>query len=179
MYSNGECQSSPAQLCKQHMSTMVSPTVSNYDLTMISGMVYDDAEVLYGEVKKDGEALLEEAFSVLFPNSVPLTSSTRSKSLAGSSRIVAYNTTFFPRWDIIKVPLAKAGSALKAQILQASDDGKEGYAIMHCPAVGPGELKHPSNALHAHLKPVSGMEFASTTCWEILLILFNSLHQWI
>ncbi|KJA22158.1 glycoside hydrolase family 38 protein [Hypholoma sublateritium FD-334 SS-4] len=119
------------------------------------GMVYDDAEVLYGEIKKDGEALLEEAFSVLFPNSVPLTSSTRSKSLAGSSRIVAYNTTFFPRWDIIKVPLAKAGSALKAQILQASDDGKEGYAIMHCPAAGPGELKHPSNALHAHLKPVS------------------------
>ena len=122
-------------------------------------MVYDDAEVLYGEVKKDGEALLEEAFSVLFPNSVPLTSSTRSKSLAGSSKIVAYNTTFFPRWDIIKVPLAKAGSALKAQILQASDDGKEGYAIMHCLAVGPGELKHPSNALHAHLKPVSGMAF--------------------
>jgi alpha-mannosidase len=129
------------------------------DLTIrwtYSGMVYDDAEVLYAEVKKDGEALLEEAFSVLFPSSVPLTQSTRSKSLAGSCKIVAYNTTFFPRWDIIKVPLAKAGSGLKAQVLQASDDGKEGYAIMHCPSSGPGELKHPSNALHAHLKPVSG-----------------------
>ncbi|KAF9558502.1 glycoside hydrolase family 38 protein [Agrocybe pediades] len=120
------------------------------------GMVYDDAEVLYAEVKKDCEALLEEAFGVLFPSSVPLTPSTRSKSLAGSSKIVAYNTTFFPRWDIIKIPLAKAGPGLKSQIMQASDDGKEGYAIMHCAnGAGPGELKHPSNALHAQLKPAS------------------------
>ncbi|KDR78195.1 hypothetical protein GALMADRAFT_245234 [Galerina marginata CBS 339.88] len=120
------------------------------------GMVYNDAEVLYAEVKKDGEALLEEAFSILFPNSVPLTPSTRSKALAGSSKIVAYNTTFFPRWDIVEVPLAKAGPSLKSQILQASDDGKEGYAIMHCAnGAGPGELKLASNALHAHLKPVS------------------------
>jgi len=120
-------------------------------------MVYDDAEVLYAEVKKDGEALLEEAFSILFPSSVPLTSSTRSKALGGSSKIVAYNTTFFPRWDIVKIPLVKAGPGLKSQILQASDDGREGYAIMHCANGGaPGELKHPSNALHAHLKPVSG-----------------------
>lgn len=120
-------------------------------------MVYEDAEKLYAEVKEDGEALLEEAFSVLFPNSVALTPSTRSKALAGSSKIVAYNTTFLPRWDIIKIPLSKAGPALKAQILQASDNGKEGYAIMHCAnGAGAGELKHPSNALHAHLKPVSG-----------------------
>ena len=120
-------------------------------------MVYEDAEVLYEEVKSDGEALLEEAFSVLFPKSVPLTSSTRSKSLAGSSKIIAYNTTFFPRWDIVKIPLAKAGNSLKSMVLQASDNGKEGYAIMHCAnGGGPGELKHPSNALHAHLKPVSG-----------------------
>ena len=123
----------------------------------ISGMVYEDAEVLYAEVKRDGEALLEEAFSVLFPNSVPLTPTTRSKSLAGSSKIVAHNTTFFPRCDIIKVPLAKAGTSLKSQIFQAWDDGREGYAIMDCPkGAGPGELKSPSNALHAHLKPVSG-----------------------
>ena len=134
-------------------------------------MVYDDAEVLYAEVKKDGEALLEEAFSVLFPNSVPLTPSTRSKSMAGSSKIVAYNTTFFPRWDIVKIPLAKAGGALKSSVLQASDNGKEGYAIMHCANGGSvGELKHPSNALHAHLKPVSGAYFlAFYFFFEVLL----------
>lgn len=123
----------------------------------ISGMVYEDAEVLYAEVKRDGEALIEEALSVLFPDSVPLTPATRSKSLAGSCKIVAYNTTFFPRWEIIQIPLTKAGTSLKSQILQASDDGREGYAIMHCAkGASPGELKNPSNALHAHLKPVSG-----------------------
>ena len=122
----------------------------------ISGMVYDDSEVLFAEIKRDGEALIEEALSVLFPNSVALTPATRSKSLAGSCKIVAYNTTFFPRWDIIKVPLTKAGSSLKSQILQASDDGREGYAIMHCAkGAGPGELKGSSNAVHAYIKPVS------------------------
>ena len=133
-------------------------------------MVYDDAEVLYEEVKQDGEAMLEDAFSVLFPNSVPLTPSTRSKSMAGSSKIVAYNTTFFPRWDIVKIPLAKAGGALKSLVLQASDNGKEGYAIMHCANGGAvGELKHPSNALHAHLKPVSGADsFFSFFSWVLL-----------
>lgn len=128
-------------------------------------MVYDDAEVLYAEVKRDGETLLEEAFSILLPNSVPLTPATRSKSLAGSCKIVAYNTTFFPRWEIINVPLTKAGSLLRSQILQASDDGREGYAIMHCAkGAGPGELKNPSNALHAHLKPVSGQSLSSSIC---------------
>lgn len=123
----------------------------------ISGMVYEDAEILYAEVKRDGEVLIEKAFSVLFPHSVPLTPTTRSKSLAGSCKLVAYNTTFYPRWEIIKVPLTKAGSSLKSQILQASDDGREGYAIIHCAkGAGPGELKSPSNTLHAHLKPASG-----------------------
>lgn len=118
------------------------------------GMVYDDAEKLYAEVKKDGEALLEEAFSILFPHSVPLTPSSRTKSLGG--KIVAFNTTFLPRWDIIKIPLVKAGPALKAQVLQASENGKEGYAIMCCPDGGsPGALRSPTNALHAHLMPVS------------------------
>ena len=42
-----------------------------------SGMVYDDAEILYAEIKRDGELLLEEAFSVLFPASVPLVSRTK------------------------------------------------------------------------------------------------------
>ncbi|KAF8182889.1 alpha-mannosidase [Pholiota molesta] len=55
----------------------------------IYGMVYDDAEVLYAEVKKDGEALLEEALSLTTPPSSP-------------------DGTY-------QGPLAKAGSGLKAQ----------------------------------------------------------------
>ena len=118
--------------------------------------MYEDAEAIYAEVKRDGELLVEEAFSVLIPNSVPLTPATTSKPLSGSCKIVAYNSTFFPRWAIVKVPLTKAGSSLKSQILQASDDCREGYAIMHCAkGAGLGELRSPSNALHAHIKPVS------------------------
>jgi alpha-mannosidase len=56
---------------------------------------YEDAEKLYAKVKKDGEALLKEAFSILFPHSVSLTPSSRTKSLGG--KIVAFNTTFLPR----------------------------------------------------------------------------------
>ena len=141
-------------------------------------MVYDDSEVLYAEIKRDGEALLEEALSVLFPSSVPLTPATRSKSLAGSCKIVAYNTTFFPRWDIIKVPLTKAGSSLKSQILQASDDGREGYAVMHCAkGAGPGELKSPSNALHAQLKSASSKGFPPFSVILNFNMLLNSIYQ--
>jgi alpha-mannosidase len=121
-------------------------------------MVYNDAEALYAEVKKDCEAILEEAFCVLFPGSVPIQPSMRSKSLGGSSKMIALNTTFFPRWDIIRIPsLSKAGPGLKNLVLQTSEDGKEGYAIMHCPGGGSvGELKHPSSGLHELIKPVSG-----------------------
>jgi alpha-mannosidase len=124
-------------------------------------MVYEDAEVLYAQVKRDGEAILDDALCVLFPGSVPVMPSMRSKSLGGSSKVIGFNTTFFPRWDIIRIPsLAKAGPALKNLILQASEDGKEGYGIMHCAGGGSvGELKHPSSGLHELIKPVSG-EFA-------------------
>ncbi len=133
------------------------------------GMVYEDAEALYAEVKRDGEILLEDAFAVLFPGSVPLLPSMRSKLLGGSSRIVAFNTTFFPRWDIVRIPsLSKVGPGLKSLVLQASEDGKDGYGIMHCAGGGTvGELKHPSRGLHDTIKPVSGK-----TC-----ILVDSVNQ--
>lgn len=121
-------------------------------------MVYEDAEVLYAEVRRDCDAILEEAFCILLPGSVPVQSSMRSKSLGGPSKIIAFNTTFFHRWDIIRIPsLSKAGSGLKNLVLQTSQDGKEGYAIMHCAGGGTfGELKHPSSGLHELIKPVSG-----------------------
>ena len=144
--------------------------------------MYEDAEAIYADVKRVGELLVEEAFSVLFPRSVPLTPATTSKPLSGSCKIVAYNTTFFPRWDIIKVPLTKAGSQLKSQILQASDDCREGYAIMHCAkGAGLGELQSPSNALHAHLKPVSSKALnffiSNYQVFRFKFFFLNSLHQ--
>jgi alpha-mannosidase len=93
-------------------------------------MVYEDAEVLYAEVKKDGEAILEEALCVLFPGSVPVLPSMRSKSLGGSSKIIALNTTFFPRWDIIRIPsLGKAGPALKSLFYKRRRMAKKGMGL--------------------------------------------------
>ncbi|KAJ3574050.1 hypothetical protein NP233_g2021 [Leucocoprinus birnbaumii] len=125
------------------------------------GMVYDDAEKLYGEVKQSGESLIEASLSVLFPDSFPLHAlvSTRMKYFKNSNtydKIIGYNTTFLPRWDIIKFPLNGANSALKSQILQASDDGKEGYAVMQTLAGSQvGQLRSSNSALHAQLMPAS------------------------
>lgn len=120
-------------------------------------MVYDDAEKLYAEVKESGESLLDEALSILFPDSFPLGLAKYKYSRNSYTKIIGYNTTFFPRWDIIKIPLQSVNSALKAQIMQASDDGKEGYAVMYNNGESQvGQLKSPSSALHAQLLPASG-----------------------
>ncbi|KAG2005473.1 alpha-mannosidase [Coprinopsis cinerea AmutBmut pab1-1] len=135
------------------------------------GMVYEDAEQLYAEVKRDGEAILEEALSVLFPNSMPLTCNTQSKALAGGAKVVALNTTFFPRLDVVQVPLGSSpggngwgwstpgGStqSIRSQVHQVSEDGKVGWGIMQCARGGGaiGELVTGSNELRARLKPVS------------------------
>jgi alpha-mannosidase len=132
-------------------------------------MVYDDAEKLYNEIKQDGEAILEEALSVLFPNSMPLTPNTRSKALGGSAKVVALNTTFFPRLDIVQVPLATSSGSgwgsksavqeIRQQVMQTSEDGKVGWGVMQCGrgGGGVGELVTPSNELRSRLKPVSGI----------------------
>ena len=88
-------------------------------------MVYDDAEKLYAEIRKDGEALFDEALHALFPSFVPLTA-----QLPAGSALVGLNTTFLPRRDIVKVPLGGSASALQASVLQTSRDGKVGYALM-------------------------------------------------
>jgi alpha-mannosidase len=126
-------------------------------INLSSGMVYDDAERLYGEVKASGESLLDEALSVLFPDSLPLGLPRQKYSRGSYGRMIGYNTTFLRRWDIIKIPLQTANSTLKAQIMQASDDGKEGYAVMTSGGgTQVGELRSPSSALHTKLLPASG-----------------------
>ncbi|KAF8656490.1 hypothetical protein AX16_002509 [Volvariella volvacea WC 439] len=144
------------------------------------GMVYEDAEVLYSEVRKEGEKILEEAFDVLFPSSLPLSSllvspspslpSSPFSSLGRSSlslswtsplakshpEVVAFNTTFFPRMDILRIPLGGGVSpALRGHVLQTSEDGKTGYAVVWAKGAGKGVLKHPAQGLHEELSPVS------------------------
>lgn len=125
-------------------------------------MVYEDAEKLYAEVKHTGEALLEEALSVLFPCSASLSASpyqqskSHARALSASTKLVAFNTTFFPRVEVVKVPMVKMSKEVKSMVLQASDDGREGYAVVACTegAAG-GEIVSPSNRLRSKLMPVS------------------------
>ena len=120
-------------------------------------MVYEDAEKLYAEVRKDGEALLEEAFGVLFPKgSIALTPGTTNlKGLPPSAEVVGYNTTFFPRSEIVQVPATLSAS----QVLQTqtTDGAKVGYAVMNCAGGGGvGRLIGPEDGLYGQIMPVSG-----------------------
>jgi alpha-mannosidase len=125
-------------------------------------MVYDDAEKLYDEVRKDGEALLEAAFGVLFPpGSVALGAGTTTnlKALPLSAEVVGYNTTFFPRSDVIQVPPALSTS----QVVQTQTIGgaEVGYAVMSCAGGGGvGRFIGPEEGLYAQIMPVSGAVFS-------------------
>jgi alpha-mannosidase len=67
-----------------------------------SGMVYEDAEKLYAEVRADTEALTEDALRVIYPDS------SRSPLPSGPHTLFAHNTTPFARRDIVRVPLGAA-----------------------------------------------------------------------
>ena len=64
-------------------------------LMLYSGMVYEDAEKLYAEVRKDGESLLEEAFGALFQKSLPISQGTPLNSSGGSGDLVAFKCDIF------------------------------------------------------------------------------------
>jgi alpha-mannosidase len=107
-------------------------------------MVYEDAEKLYAEVKKDGERMIKDAFKILFHGML-------APANAGGS-LVAYNTTFFPRREV--APIALDGSAdLVRQVAQVSADGKTGYALLDAPE-GNG-IARPIG-MFADARPVSG-----------------------
>ncbi|CAL1697504.1 unnamed protein product [Somion occarium] len=106
------------------------------------GMVYKDAEILYSEVRKDGKRLIEEAFKALFPTSAQ----------SGPGSIIAYNSTFFPRRDVVKIPLKGSASRLRSQVVQASKDGSCGYALLD--GTNGGHISH-CTGLFADCMPVS------------------------
>jgi alpha-mannosidase len=97
-------------------------------------MVYEDAEKLYGEVRTDTEAVVDNALRVLYPGSVPLSSVTTAPP-SGPLTVFAHNTTFFPRRDIVRVPLTE-GRISSGSVLQMTSDGKEGYVVLEGGAGG-------------------------------------------
>jgi hypothetical protein len=140
-------------------------------------MVYDDAEKLYGEVRKDGDALLEEAFDVLFPDSVPLTPET---PLQSADDLVAFNTTFFPRRAIVKVPLGlRLAPDYRSKIAQTSMNGTFGYTVVDCPGGGsPGSTVNVSNNCNIDYYPVSGAFCINRVCpLRLILKQFGAMEE--
>jgi alpha-mannosidase len=94
-------------------------------------MVYEDAEKLYAEVRADAEALVENAFHVLYPGSLPLSSPT-----SGPLTLFAHNTTLFARRDVVRVPLGEKGTISGSALVQTTGGGKEGYIVLEGGAGG-------------------------------------------
>jgi hypothetical protein len=101
-----------------------------------SGMVYDDAEALYAEVRKVGEELLDEAFNVLCPKSFSQPQAWLKATNNHGGDILVFNTTPFPRTDVVKFPLSTATSQLDSKVVQKLEDGKTGYAVIVSQAGG-------------------------------------------
>ncbi|KIJ30485.1 glycoside hydrolase family 38 protein [Sphaerobolus stellatus SS14] len=120
------------------------------------GMVYDDAEKIYAHVAKEGKALLEAAFKVIAPKSVaiPLTGQTFQASSNG--KILAYNSTPFPRLDVVQVPLAgSGGNKLRVEAVQVATGGNTGFVLVDA-TEGSGFGK--ARGLFADVKPASVMQ---------------------
>ncbi|KIY52201.1 glycoside hydrolase family 38 protein [Fistulina hepatica ATCC 64428] len=98
-------------------------------------MAYVDAEKLYAEVAKDGQEMLHEAFGVLLPGSM----SQELRPKDGTP--VAYNTTFFPRREVVQIPYSGRHLSDGQQI---SADGKSEFAIVECQTgAAPGSFAVP------------------------------------
>jgi alpha-mannosidase len=102
--------------------------------TSSSGMVYEDAEKLYAEVRTDTETLVDRALAVLYPSSLPLSSAVPTST--GPLTVFAHNTTPFARRDVVRVPLGERGISSGNVLLQKTSDGKEGYVVLECGAGG-------------------------------------------
>jgi alpha-mannosidase len=89
-------------------------------MSSCSGMVYEDAEKLYAEVRADTESLTEDALRVIYPGSCSLSSAS-----SGPHTLFAHNTTPFTRRDVVRVPVGST-----AHLLQTTSDGKGGYVVM-------------------------------------------------
>lgn len=96
-------------------------------------MAYDDAEVLYAEVRRDVTKEIEKAFDALFPKSSAMTLDSPFK--ASTEGIVAYNSTFIPRREVIQLPIGVDGS-----LVQKSKDGRARFALVDAKSAGQGSV---------------------------------------
>lgn len=99
------------------------------------GLAYVDAEKYYAEVLKDGTNLIEEAFEALFPLSLPLDKTMKLKN----EEVIAINTTFIPRREIIEINSTTEGAIQKA-------DKTSAFAIVDSAGAGAGLVDRSVNA---------------------------------
>lgn len=147
-------QFSPVLRCKLHTMTLEILVVDSFH----RGMVYEDANKLYSEVRRDCYAMLDKALGVLLAGTFP--AFTGSLSAKNVCAVLAFNPTPFPRQDVIEFPYPGDGSLLSTSIVQTSLDGKSGYALINCQE---HELVGQPTEIPTHCGPVSGM-------WSFLLI---------
>jgi alpha-mannosidase len=116
-------------------------------------MVYEDAEKLYREIAKEGKAILEEAFGTLLIGSTPVDPNTPFQVLS-QGKLVAINTTPFPRCEVVQIPLTGSGHKnLRGSAVQIAAGGQTGYVLMDA-REGTGTAQ--PIGLFADVKPVSG-----------------------
>ncbi|KAJ7467473.1 glycoside hydrolase family 38 protein [Mycena latifolia] len=122
------------------------------------GMVYDDAEKLYAEVRKDGVEMLDEALDVLLGGKRPG---------QGQGQVVAYNTTPFARREVVSLPPGAA---------QMQAEGA-GYAVVQCAGAGLAPLEPVPRAMSeaAGFMPVS--VYATGTDGNANLVMRNGSVQ--
>lgn len=91
-------------------------------------MVYEDAEVLYAEVAKDGKQLIDEALDVLLKSSVSLDSLEGTGKMEGD--VLAINSTPFHRRELVQVPLSIGWTDSPGKrVAQVMHNRKRGYAV--------------------------------------------------
>jgi hypothetical protein len=110
------------------------------------GLAYVDAEQYYAEVRKDGTELIEEAFKTLFPLSSPLDKTVKLQN----EEVIAINTTFIPRREVIEINAATEGAIQKA-------DKTSAFAVVDSAGAGAGLVDRGVNSKTLQgLMPVSG-----------------------
>ncbi|KAF8750121.1 Alpha mannosidase, middle domain [Rhizoctonia solani] len=94
------------------------------------GMVYEDAEKLYSEITKECKSILEEAFDTLLVGSTPIDLNTPFE-ISTPGKVLAVNTTPFPRREVVQVPLRSSGDkSLRTAAVQITSDSQTGYVLM-------------------------------------------------
>ncbi|WWC72433.1 uncharacterized protein I206_106395 [Kwoniella pini CBS 10737] len=90
-------------------------------------MIYEDAEKRYASIQSSIHAVLNEAYSVIYHSSVPISAEEPAKT---SGPIFAVNTIpDYARQEVIEIPL-EAHVQIQSRAAQISKDGTIGYLLL-------------------------------------------------